>query len=847
MLTTGEAAARLGRSERTIRRAIARGEIPAIREGGSYRIAASVIDQFAAPPSPPKLVRFPHAPDVMTPLPAQLTRFVGRQHERATVVSLLRNPDVRLLTLTGPGGIGKTRLAMAAAGEVATDFPDGVVFVDLAAIAHADLVLPAIADALGVKEPVRHDLHQRVRAFLAPRRILLVADNFEHVIPAATELSPLLANASGLTVLVTSRIPLRLAGERELAVPPLSMPGGERDFSLQALLGSDAGRLFVERAEAIDAAFEMDDPSAAAIAEICHRLDGLPLAIELAAARVKSLPPRQLRDRLERRLPLLTGAPRDATPRHATMRDAIAWSYDLASVAERRLFRILSVFSGGFTLEAVEAVASAATLATDCASAEAGGDDGPTSSPLDLIAALVDQSLLIREHGLDGEPRYRLLETIREYGLERLSSAEETAARTAHARYFLRLARAQRPLANTRSTRAPLARLEADGANLRAALDWLERNGPVADLAGLVASCYTYLFALSHFREAEQWLEIASGVLDGAAAADRARLVIGFGELLMIQGQLAAANVTLAEGLELVRAQKEPFDLAMAMISRGASLNYGGAYGEAAPILQEALATAEAITDPTLRAVAAGRALANLGVSARGLGDLDLAESLTERALIRFQGRHLELAEIRTLMDLADIARDQGKSRLAIDRYRSCLMTSGERGELRLLAEALAGIAAVACDWRQQRAALLLFGAADAARERIGIDMRLPVDIAMHERRLEALRATMGDARVRSLLVEGQSLTLDEALRVAESVAAPGDDDAVPADPMAELTGRERDVLRLLTSHRTDREIAEALYISRRTVNWHVHSILGKLGVETRREAAALALARGLG
>jgi excisionase family DNA binding protein len=854
LLTTREAAARLDVTERTVRRAIVRGELPAFKHRGAYRIPAAALETDAPPREIPKLFALPPAADGVASLPVPPTTFVGRTTERAEVAALLRNPDVRLLTLTGPGGIGKTRLAIAAAGEVEADFPDGVAFVDLAAIAQDDLVLPAIAAAMGVAEAAQHDLLSRVCTRLSGRRLLLVLDNFEHVLEAAPVVSRLLRAATDLTVLVTSRIPLRLAGERELQAPTLSLPGTGEPVTAETLLTSDAGRLFVERARAVDAAFVLDERNAAAVAEICAMLDGLPLAIELATARLKTLPPGHLRERLERRLPLLTGAPRDAAPRHATMRDAVAWSYDLASPDEQRLFRRLAVFAGGFTLDAVEGVA--------LAESEVGGrrweECFPTSdlrpptrsatpSSLDVLASLIDQSLLVREIGPDGEPRYRMLETIREFGLEQLDPAEEAAARTAHAGYFLRLASALRPLVTTRSARAPLDRLEAEEANLRAALDWLAARGPVEAFAHMVAACYTFLFALSHFAEAETWLTRGLEIRDRAAPADRARLAVGAGELLMVQGIFSQAAAALADGVALVRELDDAFDLAMALISRGASLNYGGEYAAAEPFFHEALIAADRIADPTLRAAAAGRALANLGVSARGRGDLDLATARGEEALARIRGKGLDLAETRVLMDLGDVARNQGNSRLAVERYLACITASEERRELRLVAEALDGIASVAGNWGLARAALLLFGAAGGVRERIGYGMLLPLDVATRDRYLAGLLASLGEESVALLLAEGRALTLAEAIGVAATVADPAETTAgSELRGRIDLTARERDVLRLLVARRTDREIADALFLSPRTVNWHVARILGKLGASSRRDAATVAITRGL-
>jgi excisionase family DNA binding protein len=870
LLTTREAAARLGMHERSVRRAIARGEIPALKTHGVYRISAAEIDRIASlreAPYPPQASRqrneespislLPPPPD-LEPLPVPLTSFIGRADERAAVAALLqlRDGEPRLLTLMGPGGIGKTRLAIAAAGDVAAEFSDGAVFVGLAAVARPELVLPAIAGALSVKESAGQDLEQRLRAFLRPRQLLLVLDNFEHLLAAAPLVARLLMHAPGLTVLATSRTALRIGGEREFIVPALSLPLPNQPMTTAGLLASEAGRLFVERARGIDASWEHNEAVAAAVSDICVRLDGLPLAIELAAARVKTLSPLQLRERLERRLPLLTGGPRDAPDRQRTLRNAIVWSYDLLSDDEQRLFRLLAIFSGGFTLEASEAISNRLSAVSPTEVGRGTSDSRlgvPSGSPnsssvLDLVESLVEQSLLLRERGVDGAPRFRMLETIREYGLERLEEhGKAAAAREAHAAYFLALAQQSRPLANTRSTNAPLDVLTANDANLRAALAWLEQRGPVSDFIAMVTASYTFLFALSHFREAETWLERALAVQDEGQPAERARLVIGGGELRMVQGQFAQADALLAEGVTLMRALDDPFDLAMALISQGASFNYGGDSAAAEAALEEALSIAPAITEETLQEAVAGRALANLSVSARGQGELDLAVARGEAALARFHGRGLELAETRTLMDLGDIARDHGDHHRAVARYEACLALASERSEQRLVAESLAGIASAAAAWGRDREALLLFGAAGAFRERTGYGMLLPADAATADRTMQDLRARGGARVIEATLAEGHALSLAEAKEVAALVAPPAGGARAPGViSSVALTEREREVLRLLVARSTDREIAEALFLSPRTVHWHVASILGKLGAGSRREAAELAVSEGL-
>ena len=510
-------------------------------------------------------------PSLPSGRPLQMTSFIGRGAEVAAVAALLEAGH-RLVTVTGPGGVGKTRLALAVAAALADSpvFPDGDVFVTLASVADAALVLPTIARALGVVAEAVEERAAvaRLAAALRDRRLLLTVDNLEHVVDAAPALAALLEACPGIAVLATSRRPLRLMGEHEFPLAPLAAPRPGSNRPLAEVAATPAVALFVTRAGAASASFALTEANAAAVAEICARLDGLPLAIELAAARVKVLSPQALLARLTGRLRLLTAGPRDLPLRQQTLRDAIAWSYDLLTAEERALFRRLAVFAGGATLEAIEAVAGRwvmgdgswdATLAPSPITISITHAHHPSPDVLDLASALVDHSLLAQEEGPDGEPRFRMLETIREFALERLAEAGEAEeARDAHARALLAIAEPS-VLAEYGPEEGPLvARLAPELDNARAALTWLLEEQPFGSERArlglrLAAAMVRFWGTRGYLNEESRWLQRALAMVPAEQTPIRAAALTSLGINAWWRRDLDGAEAAQQEALAIWR------------------------------------------------------------------------------------------------------------------------------------------------------------------------------------------------------------------------------------------------------------------------------------------------------
>jgi len=526
-------------------------------------------------------------------LPAQPTALIGREQAIATVCAMLRRPDVRLLTLTGPGGTGKTRLALAAATELIDTLGDGGCFVDLAPIRDPALVASTIAQALGIRETAGISLIEHLQAYLGDKQLVLVLDNFEQVLDAAPLLAKLLAACPAVKILVTSRATLHLSGEHEYRVPPLALPpttdhralaqrappaqgrrptlgpkgapgsgpatGDARDVVVGgqwSVVGQYAAvQLFVARAQAALPNFALTDANAAAVAAICRRLDGLPLAIELAAVRIKLLPPPALLERLEQRLPLLTGGARDLPARQQTLRAAIGWSYELLDAGEQRLFRSLGVFVGGWTLEAAEAVCQAE-------------DDLPIDI-MDGVAALVDKSLLQQTVGLDDEPRFMMLETICEYALEQLEArGEAEALRARHATWVRELVEHAAPLLRGPEQVFWLKRLEAAHANLRAALSWRLTNSDPAEGLRIAGAIWMFWSLHGHAREGLHWLERCLAITPRVSGIGRARALLGSAWLRSQLDFLLPAGVVseLQEATRLFQASGALAEAAVAQV-----------------------------------------------------------------------------------------------------------------------------------------------------------------------------------------------------------------------------------------------------------------------------------------
>ncbi|HUP27979.1 MAG TPA: tetratricopeptide repeat protein [Chloroflexia bacterium] len=741
-------------------------------------------------------------------LPIEHTSFIGRENELAEAAALLRNPDVHLVTLTGSGGTGKTRLSLQVGADLLDDFDDGVWLVELAALVEPKLVLPAIAAVLSVKEAGDTPFVDALKEHLKDKKLLLVLDNFEQVIEAAPDVSQFLSSSGGVKVLVTSRRPLRLRGEREHVVPPLSLPDTRLGHlpPLEKLTQYEAVRLFVERAVSVKAGFELTKDNASYVAEICVKLDGLPLAIELAAARVRLLPPQALLTRLSQRLTLLTGGARDLSPRQQTLRNTIEWSYDLLDKGEMQLFRRLATFVGGHTFEAMEAVCNY---------------DG--SLMIDLLEGaenLVSKSLLRHREGSGGESRFWMLETIHEYAREKLrESGELEALEREHALYFMRLAEQAEPNLTAKTQQVWLDRLEDDYDNFRAALAWCGAQAPLSShLEGrgsqetaeiglrTAGALWRYWYVRSLLTEGREQLDrtlsVPEVVLQACSPGSRAKalngagtlawrqgdysrarsfseqaLVLGresgdkqsissslnnLGNVAWEQGDYTAARAMHEESLALRRMLGDKWGIAASLSNLGLVAHEQEDYTSARALLEESLALRRESSDKW----GIANTLSNLGLVAWKQGDYTAARAMHEESLARFREIGDKWGIANTLGNLGLVAHEQEDYTSARALLEESLVLFREIGDKKCIAAITAGLAGVAVGMEQAEKGTKLLGAVEGLVQSIGAvldrDNRMP-----YERAVASAHSTLGDEIFNRAWQEGRAMSMEQALEYA--------------------------------------------------------------------------------
>ena len=829
---------------------------------------ASALAAYAVPPPAERPIHLPRQPGPI----------IGRAAEIADARQWLQRAYVRLLTFTGPAGVGKTRLAVEVAASLVEEFDHGVFLIDLSPLGEPALVLPTMARTLGVREVPGRPLSERLTHVLEDKRLLLVLDNLEHVVPAAPQVAELLAACPGLKFLVTSREVLRVSWEQEFPVPPLGLPDARSLPAPEALARVPAVEFFLARARSVRPDFALTSDSARAVAEICIQLDGLPLAIELAAARIKVLSPQAILSRLQSRLQVLTMGSRDLPARQQTLRAAMDWSYDLLPEAERALLRRLAVFAGGFTLETAGAVCS--------------GEPVNEAQILDHLARLVDKSL-VSNPGHRQAARYRLLETVRQYAEDRLrESGEAGSVQGRHLDWYLDLAERAEPELQGPEQRHWLDRLEQEHDNLRAGLGWALERGNAEAALRLAGALWGFWYVRGYWTEGRRWLETVVAASHAGGRALRAKAVNATAVLMWAQGDYGAAAARCEEGIALCREIGDGSGLAFSLNLNALILRHRGDYGRATEILEESLGLRRDLGDRW----GVASSLNSLGIIASYRGDYGgatrffeesltlrkdlgdrggIAESLYFLGIVMFhQGDHRRAAgyfehclslfrelgdrsgTASTLHNLGMVAQFLGESDRAARLYGESLSLRADLGDKQGIAECLERLAELARARGEPRRAARLAGAAETVREGRGSggDPSPPRVVAggvpgHPDRGAQTKRAAADLAAARA---EGRSMSQEQAIEYALAVPASspalgaGSPKGRAGSTSSPLTLREAEIAALIARGLTNRQIAETLVITEGTAANHVQHILNKLGFDSRAQVAAWAAKQGI-
>jgi predicted ATPase/DNA-binding CsgD family transcriptional regulator len=790
----------------------------------------------------------------------------------------------RLLTLTGVGGSGKTRLALEVARDLVEPYPNGVWLVQLAPLSEEELVPKAVAEALGVPERPQEPLTDTLADVLRDRKLVLILDNCEHLLEATARLvDKLLDSCPRLRILATSREGLGVEGEVRWVVPPLSMPETQGTPSSEELESYESVRLFVERARGRDPSFSLSPRNAVAVADICRRLEGIPLAIELAAARVGTLSVEQIAERLEDSLKVLRSGSKTQMAKQRTLRGSLDWSYELLSEDEKKLFEWLSVFAGGWTLEAAEAVGSGGGVEED--------------NILDLLSGLVEKSLVVARGGEQGDVRYRMLEPVRQYARDKLEEdGEGEEARRRHATFFLTLAKEAEPRLLGPEDTMWLERLAREHDNLRAALSWTLQSEQKVELAlRLGAALGSFWHMHGHMGEGRKWLEAALAMDDLASMVLRIKALETLFWLTYDQWDLDRAEAVAQEAMQLGAEAEIDSSLAASLrIMLAGPAWVGGDYERAKELLEESLEISREADDK----IKIAEALFQLGGTAWGPGDEARAKEIYEEGIAvcrevgytyRLPAFLLSLGYVLMLEgdyergtalneEAVEICREHGyKGHLnyALDNlgwaallegdyerartpYEESLVVSKELGDRLVASASLEGMACISAAQGGALRAGRLFGAAEALHEAVGaVAYQLnPEEVSWREPYVAAARSQLGEHSWEEALAQGRAMSLEEAIEYALFTEEPSatipssttSDSSLSSTPehAAGLTSREIEVLGLVAAGMTSAKIAKELYLSPRTVEAHITSIYHKLGVSSRSAATRFALEQGL-